>query len=200
MSKLFNMIYDEDAMPVKRNGAIAGSVFAFVIVFGAIFGIANGIWPTADDAAECVTYRPPSWVYMMMWILIGFCLSISWTLVFVRGRKKDGNPRYGKIGVGVTTAFMLVILSLCVLWSALYNMKDNTVSHMTKIKNGQAMFLLLVPFSLIALLYLCFRVNIYSGVLLSPLLIWAVFNLFVISSELGCTPIDGPHTADKTHA
>lgn len=112
-----------------------------------------------------VPWRPPSATYAIFWSLLIFMLSAAWVLI---SRSSD-LKQFGCLAV-----LFLLIISLCIGWLFAYH-KDK--------KAAIAVFLAIL--SVIGLaLPIATTCDVYAGALLTPLLVWSVFQLAVSCREL----------------
>lgn len=115
--------------------------------------------PMDTSAGEIVKFRPPSWVFSLVWPILYFCLGYSWV---ISSRKSNLNI----IPYSILTTLLAV-------WIFVYSCKDS---------KKDAAFVLLAS---IVAIFLCFAVgNKLSKILLAPLIGWLIFALIMNTTEV----------------
>lgn len=109
-------------------------------------------YPVTDEIGGNVPFRPPGYVFAIVWPILLFLLGISW---FVRRKK----------GMTVNLIYTLLIVLLGI-WFILYD-------------NNKYIGLVDIVFCFFITLYLFFydfkKFNKYASLTLIPLLIWLIF-------------------------
>ena len=122
----------------------------------------------SKEAGECVTWRPPKETYSVVWTVIILCLMASWVFI---SRNAALGPWIGQV------VLYFIVIFLSILWILMYRQNK---------RNGIAVFVALLMV-LSVTVPLSFKVNIYAGVLLLPLVVWAIFNLGINCAEIQCS-------------
>uniref|UniRef100_A0A6C0BNR9 Tryptophan-rich sensory protein n=1 Tax=viral metagenome TaxID=1070528 RepID=A0A6C0BNR9_9ZZZZ len=122
---------------------------------------------TSSDMGACVKFRPPAGTYSVVWIFLVLTLMASWLGV---------NRSAAKLDWIFCVIMYFLIIALSVLWLFMY--KENKLY-------GVPVFLALL-FVLFMTWQIASTTNKYSGALLWPLIIWAIFQLVVNSAEVMC--------------
>lgn len=133
----------------------------------AIFG-SNILWKSSDKDGKCVPFRPSGWVYASVWSLIVVCISVSWGLIIWQNNNS---------AIIITSILFVLILICTTFWQYVY--------HIPHKIEAIGVFIFLIFFVFANLIY-TYKINIYSALLISPLFIWAIFQLVISSYELTC--------------
>lgn len=113
-------------------------------------------------AGSIVKFRPPPFVFGIVWFVLFILLGLSWVLAF----------RVANIPSLCITTYFLVSLSLG-LWTYVYGCKKN---------KKLASWVLVIS---LATLFACFsQGNDISRVLLSPLIAWVLFAMIMNTTEV----------------
>jgi len=156
---------------VSKALKIGLSVLAACVPAAAVFG-ANGIWPSGEADGVCVTFRPPTWSYIVFWSLIVTSITIGWLLLI--WQSTSISPLI------VSSVLFLLIFTCTTVWQWRYHQPG-------KKADGITIFLFLICFVLAAIVYTA-TVNIYTAILIVPLLVWGIYQLVVNAAEVSCDP------------
>ena len=130
--------------------------FVFLIFFGACAAAAAGgaLFPTGDwyKSLNKPAWTPPDWVFPIAWTLFYFALAFS-------GAKVASLP-----GNELALAFWSLHIALNTIWTPVF-------FGARKIKIGLAI-ILLMWLSTVGMIYNCFLVDRFAGILLMPYLVW----------------------------
>jgi hypothetical protein len=114
---------------------------------------------------KSVKFRPDPMMYAFGWVFIIMCLSASW---YILAQTAD------TLAFVVQAILFFLIIVTAILWMWRY--------HVNKI-DGISIFIILL-FQLVILLPLAHSTSVYGASLLMPLLVWAIFQLFVSAREM----------------
>ena len=115
----------------------------------------SSICGPSKKAGVTVKFRPPAWVFGVVWPILYILLGMAW----VQSKK-----------------YMFSFISLVVLlnlWLVVYVCKNNKVGGVY-----------IIFLSILALLYIFTSVNRTSKYLLAPLLVWLLFAAFLNTFEV----------------
>ena len=132
---------------------------------------------TNSKLGAAVPWRPPSLTYIIAWVAICICLSLSWALFLLHSKKDTSKNTLIFIG------FLLMII-LSILWIYMYKIDK---------RNGVAVFVALLC-TLCTLIPNVYDTSPSSTGFLMPLLVWAVFQLAVNCAEITYDKTDTPKT------
>lgn len=142
---------------------LVGSIL-FTNILGFIFGLISR--PSSFGGVAQPVFVPPSWVFIVVWIVLYTILGISFYLIL---RSKDSRDRKWSIGLYFVN---LVFNYLWVVW--FFNLKLFLFSYI---------WLIVLIGITIVMIYFFYRVNKWAGIINVPYLVWIVFasiiNIFV---------------------
>tara|TARA_B100001121_G_C18557558_1_gene558703 strand:+ start:426 stop:851 length:426 start_codon:yes stop_codon:yes gene_type:complete len=115
----------------------------------------SSICGPSNKSGAVVKFRPPSWVFGVVWPILYLLLGFAW----IKSKKY--------------TPYFITLIVLLNLWLVVYVCQNN------KIGGVYIIFL-----SILALLYLFASVNKTSKYLLAPLLVWLLFAAFLNTFEV----------------
>lgn len=128
-----------------------------------------------SDAGRCVKWRPDPWMYITAWSVIALLLGISGALVALT--KMKSTPRFV-----VQMLLYVAVVALCIIWMWRYR-EDQGPDGVVTGTSAISVFIMLISAGL-ALLLLTWRKNPGAAACLAPLIVWAVFQLFVSTKEI----------------
>lgn len=135
-------------------------LFLLPIISGFVM---SAICPVSSSSGESVSFRPPSWVFGVVWFILYILLGLSWVIA----RHQDN-------GIVADVYYSLLTVSL-ILWIIVY-------SCLNQKKNAIYVFSL----SFICILSALCLGNLTSKLMLIPLLVWLIYafslNAFEVSS------------------
>ena len=142
---------------------LVGSIlFTNILVF--IFGLISR--PSSFSGVAQPVFVPPSWVFIVVWIVIYTILGISFYLIL---QSRESRDRKWSIGLYFVN---LVFNYLWVVW--FFNFKLFLFAYI---------WLILLIGITIVMIYFFYRVNKWAGIINVPYLVWLVFasiiNIFV---------------------
>jgi tryptophan-rich sensory protein len=120
---------------------------------------------SSSKDGKCVKYRPDPWIYIVSWILICLCLSVSWILLARNSQTK---------AFTFQAILFLLIIAATIMWAWRY--------HTNKI-DGISIFIIIL-FLLVMLLPIAYKTSVYGFALLLPLVVWVIFQLHISMREL----------------
>ena len=148
---------------VLNKKLLVGSIL-FTNILGFIFGLISR--PSSFSGVAQPVFVPPSWVFIVVWIVLYTILGISFYLIL---RSKDSRDRKWSIGLYFVN---LVFNYLWVVW--FFNLKLFLFSYI---------WLIVLIGITIVMIYFFYRVNKWAGIINVPYLVWIVFasiiNIFV---------------------
>ena len=115
----------------------------------------SSICGPSKNAGSLVKFRPPAWVFGVVWPILYMLLGYSWVL----------SKEY--------SIFYFILISLLNLWMIFYVCKKNKVA---------GVYIILL--SILALVYIFVSVKREIQYYLTPLLIWLLFALFLNTFEV----------------
>lgn len=120
---------------------------------------ASAFCKTTKDSGSNLKFRPPRWVFGVVWPILYLLLGYSWVLA-------QRDSYFNHVYYSLLTLFL-------VSWIIVYNCKDNK-------KGGVYIILASIVASL-----LCYTVGTQtSKLLLAPLIGWLIFALIMNSTEV----------------
>lgn len=148
---------------ILNKKLLVGSIL-FTNILGFIFGLISR--PSSFGGVAQPVFVPPSWVFIVVWIVLYTILGISFYLIL---RSKDSRDRKWSIGLYFVN---LVFNYLWVVW--FFNLKLFLFSYI---------WLIVLIGITIVMIYFFYRVNKWAGIINVPYLVWIVFasiiNIFV---------------------
>lgn len=140
-------------------------VFLLPLIVG--FGTAM-ICPTKSSAGSSVKFRPPPWVFSVVWSLLYFMIGLSWVLSL---RESDQGVGQSQLVINVLYTKLIVVLSL---WLLLYSCM-----------NQKKWALVMMVLALIATLLTYTMVSsVVAKGLLVPLFVWLLYALLLSVFEV----------------
>ena len=109
----------------------------------------------SKNAGKSVKFRPPSWVFGVVWPILYLLLGYSWT------QSREYSVYY----------FLLIVLLN--MWLVVYVCRNNKVAG-----------IYIILLSILSLLYIFISVKTTIKYYLAPLLIWLLFALFLNTFEV----------------
>ena len=128
---------------------------------------ASAVCPIGKNAGRSVVFRPPAWVFGIVWFCITIALGISWVLA---SKHVGSLPTWG-----VNTIYAAVVAFL-VLWIIQYGCNDNKIAAMWTF----------VPLIMTALMC-AVTGSTGSRLLVCPLIAWLLFAMLLGATELNQT-------------
>lgn len=126
------------------------------IIAGSVSGISC---PMGDETGSNVKFRPPGWVFGLMWPILYLLLGYSWVCA------SQKNPYY--------SIPYILLNTLLVLWIIMYSCKGDKQA---------GVYVILA--SLMAAIG-CFAVGpIHSKITITPLIAWLVFAMMMNAAEI----------------
>ena len=145
------------------------NILPFIIPIVSIFG-SNILWKSGPEDGKCVKWRPRPWTYIVAWVFLVICLSIAWKIMLLQ----TVDNKY------ITNLLFISVFICTTLWQWRYHTKNGKI-------DGISIFIFLLFFSLMLFIY-SFYINKYASILISPLLIWCIFQLIINIAEVNCLP------------
>ena len=148
---------------VLNKKLLVGSIL-FTNILGFIFGLISR--PSSFSGVAQPGFVPPSWVFIVVWIVIYTILGISFYLIL---QSRESRDRKWSI---ILYFVNLVFNYLWVVW--FFNFKLFLFAYI---------WLIVLIGITIAMIYFFYRVNKWAGIINVPYLVWLVFasiiNIFV---------------------
>ena len=148
---------------VLNKKLLVGSIL-FTNILGFIFGLISR--PSSFRGVAQPVFVPPSWVFIVVWIVLYTILGISFYLIL---QSRESRDRKWSIGLYFVN---LVFNYLWVVW--FFNFKLFLFAYI---------WLIVLIGITIVMIYFFYRVNKWAGIINVPYLVWLVFasiiNIFV---------------------
>ena len=132
------------------------------IFYGFIMGFVSGI---GKDAGENVKFRPPGWLFSVVWTILFILLGFSWAIA--------SNTSENKILAIVMYSCLVFLLGI---WIFVYN-------GLSK-KTAASWILILI----LAFAFACICLgNQWSKIMIAPLIAWCIFAMIMNTTEIQIT-------------
>lgn len=131
------------------------------------------------DAGVEVSFRPPSWLFGVVWGCLFICLGLSW--VFSTKNEANLTDIPPKNNILIYVIYSLIILSL-MFWIITYGCFSKF--NLKNAKKGAVW--LFIPIIMFCIMGLSLG-NKISRLLLAPLLAWVIFAMFLSTFEYQLT-------------
>jgi tryptophan-rich sensory protein len=145
------------SMDVRKGVLCIGAILPFVIFLSSI--------GSNKDMGAAVPWRPPYQTYIVGWVLICFCMAISWVFVMRNAQQKMWISLAG---------FNVIITALALSWVFVYNANK---------ANGIPIFIALISV-ISAILPVLYSISPTSMGLMLPLVVWGIFQMIVNCAEI----------------
>ena len=137
------------------------------------------LFPTTKSSktdGQCVSWRPPGWVYSVGWTVLALFAGLSWVLLL-----RSGNT--SSTDIKISFSFLLFVLfALCPVWTAFYHNKERK-----RAKENAANILFVMGIIAFASAGLSFWTD-QAPLMVTFILVsaWITLQLAVSISELRC--------------
>ena len=120
--------------------------------------ITSSICRIGKSAGETVSFRPPSWVFMVVWPVLYILLGFSW--IYAQREDTLNNIPYS------------ILVALLVLWIIVYGCLGKKIIGIW-----------IIALSILAAVICCIVGTTESRLYIAPLIVWLIFALLMSVSE-----------------
>jgi len=136
--------------------------------------IASALCNIGNTAGNVVKFRPPGWLFGVVWFFLFICIGLSWVFSTKEENLSEIQP---KNNILVYVIYSLIILALA-MWIITYG----CIGKQMGINAKKISLWLFIPIIMLCIMGLTIG-NKISRLLLSPLPAWIIFAMFLSAFE-----------------
>ena len=141
------------------------SIDVVLILLPALLGYAtSAMCPISANAGKSVLWRPPAWVFGLIWPILYILTGSSWYLAQKRSKK-----------TGMVNFFMVLLMFCLNYWMYIYACRNDKI---------QGVYVLMASVLVTFLLYTSMEDCLECKMLIAPLLVWIIIALMMSAGEI----------------
>lgn len=129
---------------------------------------ASAVCPIGKTAGNSVVFRPPAWVFGIVWFIITIMLGLSWVIAL-----KQNDQTTSKLPISAIYTIYGFLVGFLVWWIIQYGCNKDKISATW----------IFVPLIMTALMCMVIGSTI-SRLLVCPLIAWLIFALLLATTEI----------------